>query len=219
METISDRIKKFRTQRNMTQAALGQACGWSDSAQARIANYEKGREPSVADLRIIARELGISIMDLIEGNEVRDEIPDDEYAMIPQYTAQGSTGNGTMNEHVEVKGGLAFKKDWLARMRLRPQFLRVLYASGNSMLPTINDGDVLLLDESQIEPRNGHVFAILRPDGHLIVKRLIQHDLTGAWIIRSDNSDKSIFPDINASMHEMGEVAIVGRVVWHGGAL
>lgn len=219
-ETLGERIRRLRKAKNWTQDQLGTACGWVDSPQARIGNYERSlREPNLTDLRALAGALDVALMDLIEGDQSTDELAAADYELIPQYSAKGSTGNGAMNEHIEVKGGLAFKKEWLARMRLRPQFLRVLYASGISMLPTINDGDVLLLDESQLEPRNSSIFAILRPDGHLIVKRLIQHDITGAWVIRSDNPDKASFPDQPASAQEMSGLMIVGRIVWHGGAL
>lgn len=219
-ESLGQRIKRLRTSKEMTQRDLAEACGWGESGNGRIGNYEAGtREPKISDLRTLATALDVSLMDLIDGDQVNDDLDSEDYELIPQYSAKGSAGSGTMNEHVEVKGGLAFKKEWLARMRLRPQCLRVLYAAGTSMMPTISDGDVLLLDESQLEPRHSSVFAILRPDGQLIVKRLVQHDITGAWTIRSDNPDKVSFPDQPATSHEMADLVIVGRIVWHGGAL
>ncbi|MBN1079808.1 hypothetical protein JNO13_02730 [Pseudomonas sp. 1079] len=59
---------------------------------------------------------------------------------------------------------------------------------------------------------------MLKPDGELIIKRLAQ-SMTGGWIIRSDNEDKRQYPDEAASDNEIGHLKIVGRIVWHGGAL
>ncbi|WP_232968481.1 XRE family transcriptional regulator [Pseudomonas putida] len=52
------RVKTLRKERKLTQAALAEACGWS---QSRIGNYEVGRrEPSFADVAKIAEVLGVS---------------------------------------------------------------------------------------------------------------------------------------------------------------
>lgn len=141
-----------------------------------------------------------------------------DYALIPQYHVSGECGSGYLNGHEEVKGGLAFKRDWLARMSLKPDSLSVIYACGLSMAPTINDGEVLLVDHDQREPRDGQVFAIER-DGELLIKRLARHP-AGGWICRSDNPDKIRYADWEpVSAEQIGILRIVGRIVWRGGAM
>ncbi len=142
----------------------------------------------------------------------------DDYALIPQYTAKGSSGNGYLNDHVEIKGGLAFKRDWLCRMGLKPDNLRVAYNHGDSNWPTLTDGEVVLLDVAAIEPANGKMFALLDPDGEMIFKRLIR-DIKGGWLIRSDNDNKTLYPDMPISDEGIRGVDIVGRIVWRGGAM
>ena len=139
---------------------------------------------------------------------------DDDYALIPQYSARAACGPAYHNGHVEVRGGLAFKRDWLARMGLRPENLSVIAANGESMAPTIHDGEVLLIDHSDTEPRDGKVFALARGD-EMVVKRLAR-DFAGGWIVRSDNSDKARFGNFHVSD---AAIRIVGRVVWRGGGL
>lgn len=227
METLGKRISRLRRALGLSQTALADACGW-DNGQARIGNYERDkREPSLSDLRTLSNALGTSLADLIEGStgEVAEESEAygyspgaQDYALVPQYTASGAAGNGQMNDHVEVKGGLVFKRAWLSRMGLRERNLHVIYVQGHSMEPTVCDGDVVLLDESQTTPRDGRIFAILKGDGELIIKRLIQ-SLTGGWLIRSDNEDKRAYPDQPISDSDIDQLQIVGRVVWHGGAL
>lgn len=221
METLGQRLARYRNEANLTQKGLAAACNWQNG-QGRIANYEKDkREPSLADLRMLSLALKKPLMALVEGDDdqTRSTAPKiDDYALIPQYTAHGSAGNGHLNDHVEIKGGLVFRRDWLARMALRERSLHVIYAKGQSMEPTICDGDVVLLDEAQKEPRDRRIYAMLKPDGELIIKRLAQ-SMTGGWIIRSDNEDKRQYPDEAASDNEIGHLKIVGRIVWHGGAL
>lgn len=145
--------------------------------------------------------------------------PDEkDYAVIPQYTAKGSSGSGYMNDHVEVLGGLAFKRAWLKRMSLNAENLRVIYNQGDSNWPTLSDGEVLLIDVSRRDPGNGHMYALYDPDSEIIIKRLIR-DLTGGWLIRSDNQDKMRYPDMPISDQGMQEVEIIGRVVWRGGGI
>lgn len=149
------------------------------------------------------------------GPSQTENIPsDDEYALIPQYSAKGACGPAYHNGHVEVRGGLAFKRDWLARLGLRPENLSVIAASGESMAPTIQDGEVLLIDHSDAEPRDGKVFALARGD-ELVVKRLAR-DFAGGWIVRSDNPDKTRHGDMQVADTAL---RIVGRVVWRGGGL
>ncbi len=146
------------------------------------------------------------------------EPTDERYAFIPQYTARAAAGGGHDNPHVEIRSTLAFKKEWLRVKGLNPKSLKVIYADGDSMWPTVSDHDVLLVDESRIEPTSGHIYVLSSADKGVIVKRLIQAAL-GNWIIRSDNEDKDTFPDQVLSRSEINEHRIIGRVVWRGGDL
>ena len=171
----------------------------------------------IAGLTAEKRPAGTVVAISSEAPEPRSPSEDD-YALIPQYSAQGHCGEGLLNEHVEVNGGLAFKRDWLRRMGAKPQHLFVIYASGSSMEPFIFDGDVVLFDSSDIEPRDRQVYAIRRPDGGVSIKRMAQQ-ISGSWLIRSDNSDKARYPDEEVSAASMHEVPIMGRVIWRGGAM
>ncbi|UJW20802.1 MULTISPECIES: LexA family transcriptional regulator [Pseudomonas] len=153
-----------------------------------------------------------------EDGQVTGEPDEKDYAVIPQYTAKGSSGNGYLNDHVEVLGGLAFKRDWLKRMSLNAEHLRVIYNQGDSNWPTLSDGEVLLVDISKRDPSNGNMYALYDPDSEIIIKRLIR-DLTGGWLIRSDNQDKMRYPDMPISDQGMQDVEIIGRVVWRGGGI
>ncbi|VTQ04468.1 cI repressor protein [Pseudomonas aeruginosa] len=112
---------------------------------------------------------------------------------------------------------MAFKREWLKAKGVSPKSLAVIYADGESMEPTINDGDVLPVDLSKIEPEDHQVFVLAGSEG-AIVKRLVSSPL-GRWIIRSDNEDKAEFPDRNLSREDNDEHRIIGKVIWRGGDL
>lgn len=157
-------------------------------------------------------------MDYVDSGSPPEPPHERDYALIPQYHVSGECGSGYLNGHEEVKGGLAFKRDWLARMSLKADSLSVIYACGQSMVPTINEGEVLLVDHKQQEPRDGQVFAIER-ESELLIKRLVRHP-AGGWICRSDNPDKIRYADWEpVSAEQLGLLRIVGRVVWRGGAM
>lgn len=140
-----------------------------------------------------------------------------QYAFVPQLTARAAAGIGHDNPHVESRSTLAFKREWLRYRGVNPKNLMVIYAAGDSMWPTIDDGDVLLVDRSKAEPADGQVFVLTSAEG-AIVKRLVQGPL-GGWIIRSDNDDKTEHPDRLLLRSDVNEHRIIGQVIWRGGDL
>lgn len=223
MNTLGSRIAHYRHLAGLSQAALAKACGWS--SQSRVGNYEKdAREPSLADIDLLAKALGINAEQLTSASAGPAQVQptgtpsEEDYALIPQYTAKGACGDGYLNDHVEIRGGLAFKRDWLKRMGAKPEHLFVIYADGDSMEPFIFEGDVVLFDSADCEPQDRQVYAFRRPAGGISIKRL-SRQLSGAWMIRSDNQDKARHPDEQVSDDAMHDMPILGRVIWRGGAM
>ena len=231
MSTLAQRIKEALEDAGKIPADLARACQITPTS---VSNWMTGETKSLKSGTAMraAEFLGVSQMWLAEGRGPKrpqdakvsapgadrgEALPipsDDDYALIPQYSARAACGPAYHNGHVEVRGGLAFKRDWLARMGLRPENLSVIAANGESMAPTIHDGEVLLIDHSDTEPQDGKVFALARGD-EMVVKRLVR-DFMGGWVVRSDNSDKARFGDFHVSD---SAIRIVGRVVWRGGGL
>lgn len=222
-----DRLKRARKARKMSQASLAEAVGLD---QTTISNLERGKVLSTSKTAQIARALGVDPHWLATGQgemlsnvetaaaEANTSPSEADYALIPQLSANGHCGDGYLNDHVEVTGGLAFKREWLKRMGARPENLRVIYAEGDSMEPFIVDGDVVLLDLSKTEPTSQRVYAIRRPDGGISIKRLVQR-FTGEWVISSDNPNKAKFQDEPLSLESASQVPFVGEVIWRGGAM
>lgn len=222
---FSDRVKARMKKLGITAVELAEKVGVSKGAVTHWTNgtNEAGGKRLISIAK--ALECNPDWLSSGYGSEEPEAEPvvegspsEKEYALIEQYNSRGSSGNGYMNDHVEIKGGLAFKRDWLKRMSLREENLKVIYNDGDSNWPTLSDEEVLLIDLSKVEPVSGNMYAMYDPDNEIIIKRLIR-DMSGGWIIRSDNQDKTRYPDMPISDEGMRAVVIIGRVVWRGGGI
>ncbi len=61
---------------------------------------------------------------------------------------------------------------------------------GRSMLPTLYDGDRLLVRYGR-QPRTGGLVVVRLPNGVIAVKRAVRRELTGWWVER-DNPDEGV---------------------------
>jgi len=74
-------LRRLRKHEQLSQEQLAHACGWT--GQSRISNYESGaREPTLADLFVLAKALKVSVSELIgergEGSASQSGRPDFE---------------------------------------------------------------------------------------------------------------------------------------------
>ncbi|MBD1555194.1 XRE family transcriptional regulator [Pseudomonas typographi] len=217
---VAKRLRAKMVELDLNESQLGKLASVPQPTINRILSGDSS-SPRKSTIEPLARALGVTPDWLLFGgsDEVLPGAPSEkDYALIPQYTAKNSTGSGYLNDHVELKEGLVFKRDWLKKMSLRESNLFVIYAEGQSMEPTITDGEVILIDHGDRNPKNGKVYVLRRPEGDLSIKRLVQ-EFSGDWVIRSDNQDKIKYPDEQISPDAILQIEIVGRVVWRGGGM
>ncbi|MFM0243821.1 LexA family transcriptional regulator [Paraburkholderia sediminicola] len=140
----------------------------------------------------------------------------DEYVLVPLLDVEAACGEGRFHDHVIVDGGRTFAKSELRDLGVPEYAARLIYAAGGSMSPKIQDGRAVLINLMDREPRDGKIYAICKPDDGLVLKRLIWdfHPAVGqqTWIIRSDNADKTTFPD--KLLPPDDRTMIIGRAVW-----
>ncbi|MFU2510600.1 LexA family transcriptional regulator [Pseudoalteromonas sp. ASV78] len=142
-------------------------------------------------------------------NSIRSNATD--FEKVPVIDVEISAGFGANIEREKVRGYLAFRGDWLKEKHLSSSRLAVVFAKGDSMQPTVNDGDALLVDMRPIEKIADGIH-VLRMDDHLFVKRL-QKAFTGDIEIISDNNfykPQTVAPD------QLDKLNVIGKVVWIG---
>lgn len=133
------------------------------------------------------------------------------YIRVPKYNVTTGRDEGLHSE--QVVDHLAFKTEWLTReLGIDPGALVLVSARGDSMEPTISQGDLLLLDMSQRRVGDEAIYALVMEEGGVLAKR-IQRLLDGMLSIRCDNpayKEQLIPNDAAESLY------ILGRVVWVG---
>ncbi len=223
---FGERLKEARIAAGLSQEELGKRVGLK---QGTVAEAESiGR--SSRKILDYAKALNVNPEWLATGKGKRKPIEDepdlpmptsDEYAAVQQLDMKASCGSGTFNEHVVVKGELAFKKSFLRKLGVEEKFARAVYAEGDSNDPTIKDGCVVLINTNDNTPIADKFFLICDPDGASYIKRLIREfsEKTGsmAWIMRSDNANKKDYPDKPLPIDD--RTTIVGRCVWNDNLL
>lgn len=133
-----------------------------------------------------------------------------EWADIPRLPLGASAGPGAMAGEEIPSGRLRFNNRWLKGQGLEPANLSVIEVEGDSMEPTLRDGDEILVDRSPRPMRAG--VHVIRLDDVLLVKRL-ETGPAGTIRVISDN------PAYPRMERAVSDVEIVGRVVWKGGRL
>lgn len=216
---IGNLIRSARKDKKLNLEQLALMVGTDSGNLSRLERGLQGASQELLTKILEALDLSIadakSVSDRSSWPQSDNSPSKNDYALIRQYSATGECGDGYLNGHVEISDGLAFKREWLARIGAKAENLAVMYASGNSMEPYIFDGDVVLFDTKDIEPKHGQVYVVRRPDCSVSIKRLIQQ-LTGDWIIKSDNPDRS---DEKVCAETIHELPFVGRVIWRGGSM
>lgn len=139
------------------------------------------------------------------------DFPDD-FRMIPRLDVHAAAGSGALVEVEDQVEMLAFRADWLRRRGINPLTAHVLTARGDSMEPTIRDGDILLVDTSIDRVMDNAIYVVVYA-GRTLVKR-VQLRLDGSVVLRSDN--RELFEEETVPASEVPNLNVAGRVMWYG---
>lgn len=138
----------------------------------------------------------------------------------------GATGLTSVNRHpVMVSAGpgalvteelgkpyFAFDERWLKALTTTPaNRLSVVRVEGDSMAPTLNAGDDILVDLGDSVGRLRDGIYVLRIDDALVVKRLALNPVGRRVTVQSDNPAYPDWPDCR-----LATVNPIGRVIWSG---
>jgi phage repressor protein C with HTH and peptisase S24 domain len=210
---------------------LARSMGVSPSA---FRKWLKGEaEPSRERLVALAHATGVGVAWLAEGEgpepvfeavsgsrqrqgvrDVSDEIDWAEFVLLPRRPEAAAAGSVTP---AAPSGSefIALRHDWVRTMcGVEPEKLVLETAIGESMTPTIKDGNTLLIDSTDQTFRNFGIY-VLEINGQRLVKR-VQRKHDGSLVLISDNT--AYQPD-TVDKEEASNVKVVGRVVWAGGAV
>ena len=123
-----------------------------------------------------------------------------------------SAGPGAIVTEELGKPYFAFDERWLKALTPSPPAkLSIVRVEGDSMAPTLNAGDDILVDLGDSAERLRDGIYVLRIDDALVVKRLALNPIGRRVTVQSDNPAYPDWPDCG-----LDEIKPIGRVIWSG---
>lgn len=131
---------------------------------------------------------------------------------ISRSPVRASAGPGAIRDDETTRPYMAVDPRWLKALTgAAAADLSIIRVEGDSMAPTLNDGDDILVDTSDREARLRDGIYVLRVEGSLLVKRLAVHPFGKRVTVQSDNPAYPDWPDCG-----LNKIDCVGRVIWAG---
>ncbi len=217
---IRQRLDALIMSRGEDYASLSRLLGRNPTYVQQFVKRGVPRRLSEQDRRVLARHFGIAerLLGGFDETTSRAILPrpglqtrSDDYMLIPHLDIGASAGDGAETGSEAPLAVLAFQANFVRGITTgRPEALSVIRVEGDSMLPTLADGDHILVDSDDRERLRDGIY-VLRTDDALLVKRLSVNPATRRLSIRSDNDTYPSWDDCDPA-----GVAVIGRVVWVG---
>ena len=171
--------------------------------------------PSTAYMQALYEDFKVDLNWLLTGERSQGSDPagcstDKELVYAPMFDVQASAGMG-VEVHVEdISDYFAFTKSFLSsQLGVSGESLAFVSIRGESMEPTLFDGDRVLVDISR-KTVSGEGLYLLQTEDGLMAKRLkpsTGHDL----FVMSDNPE---YPSWHIAAKDRESNPIAGRIVW-----
>jgi phage repressor protein C with HTH and peptisase S24 domain len=165
----------------------------------------------------------------IEDTDIRNDLPEQQYSSptppddawddIVGYSQAAGLGAGAEAAEYAETHSLKFKKTSLRRRGIYGRDLAVYYGKGDSMEPTIKDGDAILFDTSDTRVTDGLLYVIqvdgmARPEYY--VKRAMVLD-TGVYFQSDNPHGDHQWRKPKPMVSKRHPITVIGRVHWIGG--
>jgi hypothetical protein len=162
------------------------------------------------DRRKLARYFGISETDL--GGPTEDPFVPGSLISVNRHVVAASAGPGAVVTEELGKPYFAFDERWLKALTpTSASNLSIVRVEGDSMTPTLNAGDDILVDLGDAADRLRDGIYVLRIDDALVVKRLALNPIGRRVTVQSDNPAYPDWPDCS-----LEKISPIGRVIWSG---
>lgn len=207
------RLLALSQQRGVSLSALSRLLARNPSYLQQFVRKGSPRKLEEIDRATLARFFGVSEEELGAPGEIshaREGEAGPDWIDVPRLELGVSAGPGAIDSGEQAVGSLRFSRRWLRQHGLDPAMLSTVEVIGDSMEPTLRDGDEILV-ERVIGPLRDGVH-VVRLDTALLVKRL-DTSRPGTLTLISDNR---AYPPIDT---DAASTHVVGRAVWKSGRI
>ena len=213
METQRESLERLIRDKGDDYASLSRLLGRNAAYVQQFIHRGVPRKLDEEDRRTLARYFGVdeAVLGGTTSVGIAGLSPTSQLALVPRFSIGASAGSGALAEDEAAAGQIAFDPQWLRALGVKAAGLSMIRVAGDSMVPTLSDGDDIMVDRSDAAERVRDGIYVLRIDDALIVKRIAPNPATRRIAIRSDNAAYPDWPDCDPAA-----VDVIGRVIWAG---
>ena len=211
MEHVRQELDRLIVKGGYGYAAISRMLGRNPAYIQQFIKRGSPRKLDHEDISILAGFFGVDEQVLGgPANPVTDGMVE-----IPMLNVEASAGFGAVASNESAQTRFGFDERWLRRLTsAKSASLSIVGVIGDSMEPTLSNGDEVLVDASDHGSRLRDGIYVLRSDDSLVVKRIAIKPGGRQITIASDNPAYPTWHDIDRT-----EIHVVGRVIWFGRAL
>lgn len=212
---IGQRLKLEMKKRSLSSAELAKRSGVKTSFLYDVISG-KSSNPSTVKLARVADVLGVNLSYLVGSTSSPQPemsgrtISGDDYVIVPRILVDVTAGGGTIVSQEFEQERYFFRRSWIKdHLGTQPSDLRLLFVRGDSMEPTLNHNDIILVDTTKKTASPPGVFVLFDGFG-LVAKRMevVGEQDSNRLRIISDN------PQYTTYERSIEETFVIGRVVW-----
>ena len=209
MTDIGEKISSLRKSMSLSRKAFSEKVG---IAETKLYNIETGHQRADHKfIEILLNTLNVDANWLLNSALGIDDnaTNSSEFIPIKRYDIEVSAGDGSLADDAQAMGFYGFNRYWLKRKSLDPNNLSIVIVTGNSMIPYLNDNDLVLVDHKQNQIIDGRTF-VLRYNDSLYVKNLQMAPNNILHIVSANVEYPPIPIDLKTNSDD---IIIIGRVV------
>jgi phage repressor protein C with HTH and peptisase S24 domain len=231
---LTERLKKVIQDSGLSLSRFAQQTAVSKNT---LINYRDGAtSPSADFLEKVCRDFSVSPNWLLLGEGARQggdsssgkegrEAEVEDYSLIPLLESRVKGGPEGEILYEEIADYYPFKKWWVeklvGRSFERQKSLMLIRVRGDSMSPTINQGEMALVDTfegERVQVLTGRIYLVILPDGAVALKRLVLIGDSGGPKLAclSDNTAQYRPFEFSLDPEKTLKTYVLGRVRWAG---
>ncbi len=211
MENVRDTLDRLIRDRGEDYAALSRLIGRNPAYIQQFIHRGSPRRLAEGDRKLLARYLGVD--ESLLGGPAAAPVAGDMVA-VPRLAVEASAGPGALANREDTISRFGFDARWLRTVASSPQNVSAISVRGESMLPTLSEGDEILVDRGDAAERLRDGIYVLRVEEALLVKRIALNPAGIGGRRLSIRSDNPAYPDWEDC--DPVAVQIIGRVIWVG---
>ena len=204
-------LQRLCSDRGESLAALSRLLGRNNAYIQQYLRKGTPRRLPESERRTLARYFAVP-ESILGGMASDPRLETGSLVPVQRSVVRASAGPGASGDDQSARPYFAFDSGWLRALTPAPAAkLSVIRVEGDSMAPTLNAGDDILVDLSDGPDRLRDGIYVLRVDDSLLVKRLAIHPFGRRVTVQSDNPAYPDWPD-----RALTDIISIGRVIWAG---